>query len=88
LRHVTRSIALRSKRIVNDLFFAALPPRWHHTREELDVMTRVPISRWFQYGYCAWRFDETGEPRAEVGVEIDRRWDPRCRASVVSTAKR
>ena len=88
LRHAARSAALRSKRIVNDLFFAAIPPHWHHTREELVGMTRVPIHRWFQYGYCAWRFDETGEPRAAIGAEIDRRWDPRCRSSVVLTAKR
>ncbi|HWO17358.1 MAG TPA: hypothetical protein VNO30_01235 [Kofleriaceae bacterium] len=88
LRHAARSVVLRSKRVANDLFFAAIPPHWHHTREELAVMTRVPIHRWFQYGYCAWRFDETGEPRTEIGVEIDRRWDPRCRSSVELTAKR
>jgi hypothetical protein len=88
LRHVAASIALRSKRIVNDLFFATIPPHWHHTREELAAMKPVPISRWFQYGYCAWRFDEGGEPRAEIGVDIDRRWDPRCRSSVVLHTER
>jgi len=77
-RHVALSIVLRPKRIANDLFFAAIPPHWHHTRDELRAMTRVPMRRWFQYGYCAWRFEESGEPRAMVGPEIDRRWDPRC----------
>jgi hypothetical protein len=33
------SFRLRSKRIANDLFFAAIPPHWHHTRAALSVMT-------------------------------------------------
>jgi len=78
LRHAALSVMLRSKRIANDLFFAAIPPHWHHTREELKDMTRVPVGRWFQYGYCAWRFDEAGEPRTSIGPNLDRRWDPRC----------
>ena len=88
LRHVAHSIALRSKRIANDLFFATIPPHWHHTREELAAMTSVPIHRWFQYGYCAWRFDESGQPRATIGIEIDRRWDPRCGTSAVLATNR
>jgi hypothetical protein len=78
LRHAALSAALRTKRIANDLFFATIPPHWHHTREELEGMTRVSLSRWFQYGYCAWRFDDTGAPRSHLGPDIDRRWDPRC----------
>jgi hypothetical protein len=76
-KHVALSLALRTKRIVNDLFFASIPPHWHHTADELRGMTTVSIARWFQYGYCAWRFDQTGEPRADL-ADVDRRWDPRC----------
>jgi hypothetical protein len=83
LRHAVLSTALRTRRVTNDLFFAAIPPHWHHTREELRVMTAIPISRWFQYGYCAWRFTDNGEPRSDLGPHVDRRWDPRCKTSVV-----
>jgi hypothetical protein len=79
LRHALLSLSLRVPRVANDLFFAVLPPRWHHSREELSAMTRVPIGRWFQYGCCAWRFTDDGAPRAALGPELDRRWDPRCR---------
>ena len=79
-RHHWLSLRLRTRRVANDLFFAAIPPHWHHTREELASVTRVPIGRWFQYGYCAWRFTDTGEPRVDL-TRVDRRWDPRCESS-------
>ena len=78
-RHVVLSLGLRSRRVANDLFFAMLPPRWHHTPQELESMTTIPLLRWFQYGYCAWRFTETGEPKVDLS-RVDRRWDPRCEA--------
>ena len=77
MKHAAGSMRLRAKRIGGDLFFAVLPPHWHHTPEELRVMTRTPIARWFQYGYCAWRFTEAGEPKTDL-TGVDRRWDPRC----------
>ena len=78
-RHIVLSVRLRSRRVANDLFFALIPPHWHHTPQELESMTRVPVARWFQYGYCAWRFTETGEPRVDL-KGVDQRWDPRCEA--------
>jgi hypothetical protein len=76
-RHAVLSARLRSKRVANDLFFALIPPHWHHTRQELDSIRQVPITRWFQYGYCAWRFTESGAVKADL-AGTDRRWDPRC----------
>ena len=76
-KHVAMSFALRSKRIANDLFFATIPPHWHHTPDELRGMTQVPISHWFQYGYYPWRFTNTGEPKDSL-ADLDKRWDPRC----------
>lgn len=76
-RHLALSLALRSKRVANDLFFAAIPPHWHHTPEELRGMQGTSLVRWFQYGYCAWRFTEKGELKADL-QGVDRRWDPRC----------
>lgn len=75
--HAAYSLRIRSKRIANDLFFALVPPHWHHSREELAGMRRTPFRRWFQYGYCAWLFTETGEMRSDLR-HVDRRWDPRC----------
>ena len=83
LKHVALSGVIRSKRVTNDLFFAAFPPRWHHTRSELDVMRGVSLARWFQYGYCAWRFTDSGSPKANVS-EVDKRWDPRCKGTAPS----
>ncbi len=77
LRHAAASAALRAKRVANDLYFAAIPPHWHHTREELQSMTRVSMRRWYQYGYCAWRFTENGDVKHDL-AGVDRRWDPRC----------
>jgi len=76
--HVSRSFRIRGKQVLNDLFFAVIPPHWHHTREELAGMRDVPLGAWFSYGYCAWRFDDTGKPKSDLSG-VDRRWDPRCR---------
>jgi hypothetical protein len=79
LKHAALSARLRLKRILNDLFFALIPPHWHHTKEELGSMTKTPILRWFQYGYCAWRFEESGELKRDL-TGVDKRWDPRCQS--------
>ena len=78
LRHLLLSCRIRSQRVINDLFFAAIPPHWHHTREELAQMAPIRASAWFQYGYCAWRFDDDGKPKPNLPADVDRRWDPRC----------
>ncbi len=77
-RHVALSLGLRSRRVANDLFFAVIPPHWHHSREELAQLTAISAGRWFLYGYCAWRFTETGEAKDPLPADVDRRWDPRC----------
>lgn len=76
-RHAWLSLKLRSRLVCNDLFFAIIPPHWHHTKKELADMRAVSFTRWFQYGYCAWRFTETGSLRDDLSG-VDRRWDPRC----------
>jgi hypothetical protein len=80
LKHAWLSAQLRSKRLLNDLFFAVIPPHWHHSRAELAAMAPISMWRWFHYGYGAWRFTETGEPKPDL-AGVDRRWDPRCAAS-------
>lgn len=77
VEHIFRSIGRRSRLIANDLLFALLPPHWHHTPEELASLRGASFVRWFQYGYCAWRFTEAGEIRSDLS-SVDRRWDPRC----------
>ncbi|MGC3982597.1 MAG: hypothetical protein QM808_15215 [Steroidobacteraceae bacterium] len=78
LQHLTRSMLLRSGRVLNDLFFAVIPPHWHHTSQELSAMRSITFRRWFQYGFCAWRFTENGEIRTDL-AKVDKRWDPRCK---------
>ena len=72
--HLLRSLGLRSMRIANDLFFATFPPHWHHGDAEILSLRGGTPTRWFQYGYCAWRFNETGAFKTLTGEE-DRRWD-------------
>ena len=79
-RHFILSVVFRSRRAANDLFFALIPPHWHHTPEQLSVMRPVALRKWFFYGYRPWRFDESGEVRADLSA-ADPRWDPRCRAA-------
>ena len=78
MRHAVLSSKLRARRILNDMWFALIPPHWHHTKEELADMRRTPLKRWFQYGYCAWRFTDDGNPRDDL-IGVDRLWDPRCK---------
>ena len=79
LGHAMRSARKRGRLVANDLFFAAIPPHWHHSPQELQGMCAISAARWFQYGYCAWRFDEAGKEKPDL-TGADRRWDPRCRA--------
>jgi hypothetical protein len=79
LRHALLSAAKRGRLVANDLFLVAIPPHWHHTQDELQGMCAVPASRWFQYGYCAWRFDAEGQEKPDL-AGAGRHWDPRCRA--------
>lgn len=79
-QHATQSAQVRLRRVANDLFFAALPPQWHHSADELLAMRTHSIARWFQYGYCAWRFDDDGKMKTDL-TGVDRRWDPRCNAA-------
>lgn len=78
LQHFLLSARLRTRRLGNDLFFAVIPPHWHHTPEELRGMCDVSLKQWFTYGFAAWRFTESGSLKAEL-TNADRRWDPRCK---------
>ena len=77
-RHFKLSVLKRSKLIMNDLFFAIIPPHWHHTTEEIKSFHLYPPAKWFVFGYCAWRFDGDGNLLKLTGNE-DPRWDPRCK---------
>lgn len=77
-KHLYLSLSLRGKRIANDIFFAVLPPHWHHTPDELRQIRTVPFKKWFFYGYSAWQFTDSGDVRADLDETVDRRWDPRC----------
>src|ERR1041384_3229605 len=79
LAHARLSAQLRLRRIANDLFFAILPPQSHHTPEELSAMRSTSVWRWFQYGYCAWRVDDTGLVEGDL-TGVDPRGDPRGKA--------
>lgn len=78
IQHLLLSASLRTRRLANDLFFALIPPHWHHTPQELRGMCDVSLQQWFTYGFAAWRFTESGSLKPDV-ANADRRWDPRCK---------
>ena len=77
-KHIFCSIILRVGLILNDFYFTIWPPHWHHTKDDIKSFQLASTKQWFQYGYCAWRFNEKGEYKVLTGQE-DRRWDPRCK---------
>lgn len=79
IKHVLRAVPLRLKRIANDLLFAVLPPRWHHTRDELKIFRRGSVKTWYQAGFGPHRFTEAGDLLPEPAIVHEARWDPRCR---------
>jgi hypothetical protein len=78
-KHFMLSLKLRAKRVLNDIFFTVTPPQWHHTRKQLEQMKPISHARWFQYGYCAWRFNNDGTVKINLPSDVDKRWDPRCK---------
>jgi hypothetical protein len=78
VRHLTLSLSLRMRRAGNDLWFALIPPHWHHSTEELRTLSGVSVVRWFGYGYSAWRFADDGSAIPDAHDTEDGRWDPRC----------
>lgn len=77
-RHFHLSLRIRIKLILNDLFFAVIPPQWHHSEAELASLHEFSVWMWFEAGFMPWKFkDETLQKRTLTGSE-DRRWDPRC----------
>jgi hypothetical protein len=76
--HFLLSLSLRTKRILNDLFYTLIPPHWHHTAEDLRDIRAVPLKKWFFYGAAQWQFNESGEKRTDLNGTEDRRWDSRC----------
>jgi hypothetical protein len=77
-RHFFFSLGTRTKLILNDLFFAVIPPQWHHSKVELASLHQFSVRTWFEAGFMPWMFkDETLQKRTLTGNE-DRRWDPRC----------
>lgn len=77
-RHAWLSLGLRGKLVANDLLFAILPPRWHHSSEELQAFRTLPFARWFLAGFAPYRLDEEGELLPDDQLRREPRWDPRC----------
>lgn len=79
IRHAATALPLRARRIANDLFFALIPPHWHHTSQELASLHHHATRKWLEAGYSPYRFSETGEYLAGDQITHEPRWDPRCR---------
>ncbi|MEO8245420.1 MAG: hypothetical protein ABI832_24370 [bacterium] len=79
--HVLASLGRRLPLICNDLVYAVLPPRWHHTDAQLRVMMPVPVGQWFWHGYCTWAYTGTAAALLNLAM-VDRRWDPRCKVRI------
>lgn len=56
--HFLLSLFLRLKNLANNLFYALIPPHWHHSKEELMNMTSGTVKEWFLYGYAPWEYKD------------------------------
>jgi len=79
IKHFRYSVTKRLKLILNDLFFAIIPPHWHHSEYELISLHRFTFKTWFEAGYSPWKFVDESLERRTLSGEEDRRWDPRCK---------
>jgi hypothetical protein len=40
--------------LAKNLWYSAIPPQWHHTKEDLKAMGAASAKEWFLHGYNPW----------------------------------
>lgn len=55
-RHILASLIQRLPSFVNNLYFALIPPRLHHTAEELEDINKRTAKEFFLHGYKPWDY--------------------------------
>lgn len=48
IRYVTPTLKSLSK----NLYYATIPPHWHHSKDELQYMRAATVKEWFMYGFA------------------------------------
>lgn len=56
--HLAASVTARIPSLTSNLYYAALPPRLHHTPEDLRGIEDVPLRDWFLHGYKPWKYED------------------------------
>jgi len=58
LKHQLDSIKYRLPSLINNVFFAVLPPQLHHTWEDLKDTTNATAKDWFLHGFMPWKYKD------------------------------
>lgn len=58
LKHYSYSGLRRIGSLGNNIFYSIIPPHWHHTKEELELMKPGSAKEWFLHGYAPWSFPD------------------------------
>jgi hypothetical protein len=62
LKYFLLSFGKRSERVGNNLFYALIPPRSHHSAKELESMRAASARAWFLYGLAPWKYSHPTHP--------------------------
>lgn len=64
-KHVASSITSRVPSLTSNLYYSALPPQLHHTKEELDSM-EGGAKDWFLHGYNPWDHEDPSKAKTKT----------------------
>ena len=56
------SLSKRLERAGNNLFYALIPPRSHHSAKDLESMKDASVKAWFLYGSAPWKYPHPTHP--------------------------
>jgi hypothetical protein len=67
LQHKWESAKRRIPSFAQNAFYAAIPPHWHHTDENLKLMDAASAKEWFLHGYDRWKHPD---PLAHLNAHL------------------
>jgi len=65
-KHKLLSVKKRVPSLLNNLFYTAIPPQWHHTQKELSELTRGSAKDWFLHGFKPWEYPDPSKNSGSI----------------------
>ena len=69
-KHIAASIVSRIPSLAGNLYYAALPPQLHHSREELKEMGDASLKQMFLRGYAPWKYASMRDELEKIAAVI------------------